>query len=83
MDVNIALPVMICLVILFYWAMTAVPTMALGELGVRGGVALYLFGLYSQNSIGIAASTMVIWLLNIIFPAIVGACLIAVRRMGR
>jgi hypothetical protein len=50
-----------------------VPTIALAELGVRGKVSLFVFGLFSSNSLEILVATAVIWFINIIFPAVAGS----------
>jgi hypothetical protein len=50
-----------------------VPTIALAELGIRGKISLYVFGLFSVNSLEILAGTAVIWMINIIFPAVAGS----------
>ncbi|MGH2644907.1 MAG: hypothetical protein ACRDE2_13220, partial [Chitinophagaceae bacterium] len=46
------------------------------ELGVRGEIGLYFFGLLSANKIGIIAGTLGIWLINLVIPAIIGSLLL-------
>ena len=52
------------------------PSIALLEIGIRGSVALFVFGLYvgfnSQYDTEILAASSFIWLINIILPALVG-----------
>lgn len=63
-----------------YYALTIIPTIALTELGIRGSLAIFLFELYfSQNGgftdkmgLAIFTASSTIWLLNIIFPALIG-----------
>jgi hypothetical protein len=63
-----------------YYALAAIPTIALTELGVRGSVVIFLFELYFSKSglyteaIGLAVFTAssALWLINIILPALVG-----------
>lgn len=50
-----------------------VPTIPIAELGVRGEISLRVFGLLSTNSIGIISTTVLIWLINLIVPAIIGS----------
>ncbi|NQV02141.1 MAG: flippase-like domain-containing protein [Bacteroidia bacterium] len=69
------------LVSLIYFVMAVIPTIALTELGIRGSVALYFFGIYfssmngSTESInfGILAASTLLWAINLGFPALVGS----------
>lgn len=64
-----------------YLCMSAVPTIALSELGVRGSLATFFFGIYyadqyllvdSVNTMSVLAS-MMIWIINLVIPALIGA----------
>ena len=63
-----------------YYALVAIPTIALIELGVRGNVIIYLFDLYFKSSdtfsedmsLAVFTASSALWLINIILPAIVG-----------
>jgi hypothetical protein len=65
---------------LVFFIMTAIPTVTLAELGVRGSVSLYFIGLYFEKyailtdkiNIGIVSSTSTLWLINLAIPAILG-----------
>jgi uncharacterized membrane protein YbhN (UPF0104 family) len=60
--------------------MTAIPTVTLAELGVRGSVSLYFIGLYFERfsvqtdeiNLGIISSSSSLWLINLAIPAILG-----------
>lgn len=52
-------------------AIPSVPNIA--ELGVRGEVSRQLFGLMSANTAGIVFSAALIWIVNLILPAILGS----------
>ena len=70
--------------VLFFWIMTLIPSFALAEVGIRGGVALFLFGSVSGNTIGILSATTLLWLFNLILPAIPGAfCIGRLRVSGK
>lgn len=68
------------LIALIYLIMAIIPTIALTELGIRGSVALYIFGLYSgqvlpvsgANSLGIFAASTLLWTINLGIPALIG-----------
>lgn len=64
-----------CAVAVLFLILAAVPTIALAELGIRGKASLALFTLFSSNSFGILVTTLSIWLINIILPAVLGSLL--------
>ena len=59
-----------------FLVLAIIPTFAIAELGLRGNVSLKLLELYSANSLGISITTVTIWLINLVIPAIVGSLLI-------
>ncbi|MBP6870584.1 MAG: flippase-like domain-containing protein [Bacteroidales bacterium] len=68
------------LIPVIYLAMALVPTFALVELGVRGTVSLFIFGLYFEKA-GIVdpqillaplAASSLLWLINLVLPAVIG-----------
>ncbi|MCU7693501.1 flippase-like domain-containing protein [Haoranjiania flava] len=58
-----------------------VPTIPIAELGVRGEVSLRIFGMLSKNAIGIISTTVFIWLINLIIPAIIGSLFVLTVRI--
>jgi hypothetical protein len=58
---------------LVFFFITITPTIALAEIGVRGSVALLVFGLFSNNVVGILSSIFILWIINLIIPAIIGS----------
>jgi len=63
-----------------FLVLTAIPTIALAEFGVRGSVTLVVFGLFFKaNSniefinIAVVTSAFLLWLVNIAIPAIIGS----------
>jgi hypothetical protein len=65
---------------MIFFVMTAIPTVTLAELGIRGSVSLQLIGLYFERfseltysvELGILSSTSTLWLINLAFPALLG-----------
>ena len=61
-----------------YLLMSIIPTIALSEIGVRGSVSLYAFGLFFGTTIPealdgqIVAASSALWLLNLALPALSG-----------
>lgn len=55
-----------------FLALAIIPSIALLEVGLRGEVSLRLMGLFSMNSLGIGLTSVTIWFINLIIPAIIG-----------
>lgn len=82
-NVNLLLLDAFILVGVMLIVLAVIPSMALAELGFRGKVSLLLFGLLSENSVGIIATAAGIWLINLILPAILGTLFILGLRIFR
>jgi hypothetical protein len=64
--------------------LAVIPSVSLAELGIRGKISLYVFGIFSANSLGILVASGVIWLINIILPALAGSLiLLGVKLFGK
>jgi len=74
-----------------YLLMTIIPTIALTELGVRGSVSLFVFGLYfetmnlwnDQLGLGVISASTLLWLINLAFPALLGTVFVYSLRFFR
>jgi uncharacterized membrane protein YbhN (UPF0104 family) len=66
-----------------YFVMTAVPTIAITELGVRGSMAVYFLGMLSANVKSIFMASSMLWLINLAVPAIIGVVYIFQLRFFR
>lgn len=76
MDVKISTSLLFLLLALFYMIMVIAPTIGFTELPVRAVLSTVLLGVFSSNTIGIQASALAIWLINLVTPAIIGSLLI-------
>ncbi len=59
-----------------YFILTAIPTIALAEIGIRGSIALTLFKIMYQQQgweLGILSASGLMWLINLALPALIGA----------
>lgn len=72
-NVGIALSTACWLISIMFLALAIVPTIALAELGIRGKISIFLFGLFSTNSLGIILTASAIWLINLVVPALAGS----------
>ena len=66
-----------------YFVMTAIPTIAITELGVRGSIAVYFLGMVSTNVSGIFTASAMLWLINLAVPALIGVMFIFQLRFFR
>ncbi len=58
---------------LIYLFATLIPTTTIAELGIKGSLAIYFIGLFSENIVGIIASTMLLWIINLAIPSVFGS----------
>jgi uncharacterized membrane protein YbhN (UPF0104 family) len=65
------------------FVISVIPTIAITELGIRGSIALFLFGLVSANSVGILSATFVMWIINLLLPALIGTIFIFTLKFFR
>ena len=59
-------------VTLFYLITSLVPATFWGEIGVKESVAVWVFSGLIYNSLIIVAVTLLLWLINLVFPALLG-----------
>lgn len=51
---------------------TGIPLPPVLGIAARGEIALLIWGVHSTNSLGILAATFALWIINLVFPAIMG-----------
>lgn len=79
-SVNIPLFDGLIIISCVYLVLSAIPTVALTELGIRGSIAMYLIKIYFQTkgcfisdiNIGVLSATTFLWFINLAVPAIIG-----------
>ena len=62
----------ILLVPICFLIASIIPTMLLSEIGVRSSVAVFVFGMVSDNVIAIVLASLLLWIINIAIPALLG-----------
>ena len=80
-DVSYFDAIVLSMVMLF--AISVIPTISISEIGVRGSVALYLFSFVSLNAVGILSATFLLWVINLLVPAIIGTLFIFTLKFFR
>ena len=76
-------PDALVLIMTMLFVISVIPTIAITEIGVRGSVALFLFGLISSNTVGILSATFVMWIINLLLPALIGTAFIFTLKFFR
>ena len=66
--------------IVFLLAQTFSPMMPLLDISFRGGTALYVFKDYTANNIAVLSAVMMVWLINLVLPALAGYLFILRRK---
>jgi hypothetical protein len=83
-EVNVSVVVGFWAMSLVFLALAVIPTIALVEVGLRGQISLQLVGLFAANNLGILLTSITIWGINLIIPALAGSLLIlSVRLFNR
>lgn len=75
-NVGISIVTSLWLITIMFLALAIIPSIALAELGIRGKISIFLFGLFSTNTVGIVLTASAIWLINLIVPALAGSLFI-------
>lgn len=58
---------------LLYLFSTLIPTTTLLELGIKGSLAIFFIGLFSNNLLHILLTIMTLWVINLVIPSIIGS----------
>lgn len=61
------------MVFILFFIQSALPSLDLLDIGVRSLTATYFFGFITTHDVAIMASIALIWLVNLIIPAIIGS----------
>lgn len=64
-------------------AQSFVPSFILIELGMRGVSALWFFGLYTENVVGVLLSAYTLWIVNLMIPGLLGLAVILRWRFAK
>ncbi|HVG13644.1 MAG TPA: lysylphosphatidylglycerol synthase domain-containing protein [Chitinophagaceae bacterium] len=75
-DVDLPVVIVWSVVSVLFLSMAIIPTIALVEVGLRGEISLQLMALFTSNSLGVGLTSVTIWLINLVLPAVVGCIFI-------
>lgn len=79
------------LIAVVFFVLTAIPTITLAELGIRGTVAITIFGMYFDKfgivnetlDLAAVSTSSTLWLVNLVIPALVGTVFVFKLRFFR
>jgi hypothetical protein len=80
-EVNVSVDTIAMVTSVVFLAMAIIPSIALVEVWLRGEISISLMGLFSSNTLGIGFTSVTMWFINLILPAIVGSLLILSLRV--
>ncbi len=76
-DVSLSLPQVFASIGVVFLVLAVVPTIAvITELGVRWKASIELVQFFSTNTWGVLATSLSIWIINLVIPALIGSLLI-------
>lgn len=61
------------LISLIFLGQTIIPSITLGELGIRENLSVYFLSTITDNKIAILVASFSLWMINLILPAIIGS----------
>lgn len=64
---------MVLLIFILFFVQSALPSLDLFDVGVRGITASYFFGFVTDQIVAVMAITASVWFINLIVPAIIGS----------
>jgi hypothetical protein len=80
-EVNVSVTTIATVMSVVFLAMAVIPSIALVEVWLRGEISIKLMGLFSLNTLGIGFTSVTVWFINLILPAIAGSLLLLSLRV--
>jgi hypothetical protein len=80
-EVNVPVGIIATVMSVVFLTMAVIPSIALVEVWLRGEISLRLMGLFSSNALGIGFTSVTLWFINLILPAIAGSLLLLSLRI--
>ena len=82
-DIQVSYPVAMMLIMVIFYVMSLVPTIALTEIGVRGAVATFFLGQVTNQAAEVFQATVSLWLINLAIPALTGTVFIFMFKLEK
>ena len=61
---------------IYYLVLTLLPALPAADPALRGGVGMMVFGAFSSNVPAAALATVLLWIINNLFPLIIGTFIV-------
>jgi uncharacterized membrane protein YbhN (UPF0104 family) len=74
-------PAMLCIFLIF-WLMAIIPTIAIAEIPIRTEMSYKILQVFSSNALGIMSASILLWLINLMIPALIGAVVMIGAKFG-
>jgi hypothetical protein len=74
--VTVGIDIILEVMSVVFLAMAIIPSIVLVEVWLRGEILIMLMGLFSLNTLGIGVTSVTVWFINLILPAIAGSLLL-------
>ncbi|TRX71266.1 hypothetical protein [Carboxylicivirga sp. M1479] len=78
---NISITIFLPLSVSYFFLITLVPSHILIDMGIRGGVAIFLFSNIITNTPLIVMATFFMWLSNVMIPTLLGSIIIIRQKL--
>lgn len=79
--IRAGITILVCLIALSFFVATVIPTVAFSEIAVRGAAATWCIGTISDDTPGIVAASVLLWLINLGIPAFVGSFMLGKMKL--
>ena len=80
-EVNVPADTIATVMSVVFLAMAVIPSIALVQVWLRGEISIKLMGLFSLNTLGIGFTSVTVWFINLILPAVAGSLLLLSLRV--
>lgn len=75
-EVNVPVETIATVMSVVFLTMAIIPSIAIVEVWIRGEINIKLMGLFSMNVLGIGFTSVTVWFINLILPAVIGSLLL-------
>tara|TARA_B100001540_G_C15775003_1_gene628236 strand:- start:775 stop:1755 length:981 start_codon:yes stop_codon:yes gene_type:complete len=82
-DIDLSYLDALILIPTMFFLVSVIPSIAVADISIRSTVAILLFGLVTDNIFGILSTTFLLWIINLIIPALIGTIFIFTLKFFR
>ena len=71
-NIHLDFTISFMIIAIIFLVTSAIPTFAISEIAVRGATAVYFFSTVTDDSTGVVAASLLLWIINLAIPALIG-----------